>query len=90
MAETTEFRGFVIRASKGGDGVASHLASYKVWFADRFEGAWVHLSVPTEEECADWETKPTDFCAATWSSSSGNQKAGDWTPWPPESTEGGG
>ena len=87
MAETTEFKGYVIRTEAAADGVASHLSWHRVWFSDHFAGAWVHARVPTKQECTGWETKPTDFCAAAWSDVSGNRRVGPWIPWPPEAGE---
>lgn len=73
-------QGYVIRSTGGGE--TTHLARGRYWFSSRFEGAWVHDAAPTVDECATWETRPTDFCRATWSPDDGTQKAGEWHPWP--------
>lgn len=77
-------QGYVIRSTDGSE--TTYLAFRRFWFSSRFEGAWVHDAAPSVAECATWETKPSDFCRATWSEDDGNMKVGDWNPWPPRAT----
>lgn len=73
-------QGYIVRADCG-DGLR-YLASYSVWLSSRIEGAWVHEAVPTARECESWETKPLEFCRATYDSENGgNRKTGPWLPW---------